>query len=197
MALSRSQKTRMNSVTNLETSPGGAVAVYADGACSPNPGRGGYGVILAGEGQKKELSGGFQRTTNNRMELFSVIAGLRSLTGQNLSVTVYSDSRYVVDMYMGGYARKWKANGWRRGKQSARNSDLWDTLLDLCDRHRVEFQWVRGHAEHPENTRCDELAVQARQSDNLPVDEFFENAEKDKTKVEQLLLFDDPSAPNN
>jgi ribonuclease HI len=152
------------------------VTIYADGACSPNPGKGGYGVILVREGKQLELSGGFRKTTNNRMELFSVIAGLRSLGQDNFPVTIYSDSKYVVDMYMGGYARKWKANRWQRGRQPALNSDLWDTLLELCDRHTVDFRWVKGHSEHPENTRCDELAVQARQVENLPADEFFENA---------------------
>ena len=106
-------------------------------------------------------------------------------------MTVYSDSKYVVDMYTGGYARKWKANGWRRGRQPALNSDLWDALLNLCDKRAVNFQWVRGHAEHPENTRCDELAVQARQGENLPVDEFFENLHKAAVKIEQLTLFDE------
>ena len=180
----------------------GTFAVYADGACSPNPGKGGYGVIVVGEGKRRELSGGFQRTTNNRMELFSVIAGLRSIHQAHShdlpiqSVTVYSDSRYVVDMYMRGHARKWKAHGWRRGKEPALNSDLWNALLSLCDKygqHTVNFQWVRGHAEHPENTRCDELAVEARRLDNLPADEFFETLEKTAAaavKVEQLSLFD-------
>jgi len=174
---------------NLEQPDPGAITLYADGACSPNPGKGGYGVILVCDGVRRELSGGFRKTTNNRMELFSVIAGLTSFEQDNLLVTVYSDSKYVVDMYMGGYARRWKANGWRRGRDPALNSDLWDTLLGLCDKHRVDFRWVRGHSEHPENTRCDELAVQARQSDNLPADEFFESLEK-VVKAEQLPLFD-------
>ena len=135
------------------------------------------------------------------MELFSVIVGLKHLEQDNpqsvpiQSVTVFSDSRYVVDMYMRGHARKWKAHGWRRGKEPALNSDLWDALLNLCDKynqHTVNFQWVRGHAEHPENTRCDELAVEARQGSNLPVDEFFENLETIAAcavKIEQLTLF--------
>jgi ribonuclease HI len=164
------------------------VTIYADGACHPNPGRGGYGVILIFEGKTRELSGGFLRTTNNRMELFSVITGLNALEQDNLSVIIYSDSKYVVDMYMGGYARKWKANRWHRERQPALNSDLWDALLNLCDKHRVDFRWVKGHSEHPENTRCDELAVKARQAENLPVDEFYENAVNNKVK--QLSLFD-------
>ena len=175
---------------NLKEPGLGSFTLYADGACSPNPGKGGYGVILMGEGTRRELSGGFHRTTNNRMELFSVIAGLSSLQPDDLLVTVYSDSQYVVNMYAGGYARKWKANGWKRGKHPALNPDLWDALLTLCDKHRVTFQWVRGHSEHPENTRCDELAVQARQGENLPADEFYENMEKAEVKVEQLSLFD-------
>lgn len=174
----------------------GTITIYADGACSPNPGKGGYGVLLIGKGTRRELSGGFQRTTNNRMELFSVIAGLSSLQQDDASVTIYSDSQYVVNMYMGGYARKWRAEGWKRGKQPALNSDLWAALLNLCDKRRVTFQWVRGHSEHPENTRCDELAVQARQGENLPADEFFENLEKavaDGGTVEQLPLFEGDS----
>ena len=162
------------------------ITIFVDGACQPNPGKGGYGIILIDEGKRLELSGGFKKTTNNRMELFSVIAALSSLKQGNLLVTIYSDSKYVVDMYEGGYARKWKANQWRRGRQPALNSDLWDALLNLCNKHRVNFKWVKGHSEHPENTRCDELAVMARQSENLPVDECYENA----VKIEQLSLFD-------
>jgi ribonuclease HI len=161
------------------------VAIYTDGACCPNPGRGGYGVILAGHGKQREISGGFLKTTNNRMELFSVIAGLRALEHANVNVTIYSDSRYVVDMYMGGHARKWKANQWRRGRDPALNSDLWSELLDLCDKHEVKFVWVKGHAEHPENTRCDELAVEARLRDNLPSDERY----APPAVMQQLSLF--------
>jgi len=164
------------------------ITIYVDGACQPNPGKGGYGAILIEGDKRQELSGGFKNTTNNRMELFSVIAALSSLKQDNLEVTIYSDSKYVVDMYMCGYARKWKTNNWHRGRQPALNSDLWDALLNLCDKHRVNFKWVKGHSEHPENTRCDELAVEARQRENLPIDDFFENTVV--VKIEQLSLFD-------
>ena len=119
------------------------------------------------------------------MELYSVIAGLNALKQEHLLVTIFSDSRYVVDMFMGGYARKWKAHGWRRGRQPSLNSDLWDMLLNLCDKHTVNFQWVKGHSEHPENTRCDELAVEARRSEHLPADECYENI---AVKPHQLTL---------
>jgi ribonuclease HI len=158
------------------TEPAPEVVLYTDGACSPNPGPGGYGVILSVAGKRRELSGGFRKTTNNRMELFSVIRGLRELEAPNGQVTVYSDSQYVVSMINGGHAQGWRRAGWRRnkGKDPALNPDLWDELLTLCGRHTVRFVWVRGHAEHAENTRCDELAVAARQAGNLPADEGYE-----------------------
>ncbi|MFH0908489.1 MAG: ribonuclease HI [bacterium] len=150
--------------------------IYTDGACHPNPGPGGYGVILVADGQRRELSGGFRKTTNNRMELFSVISALRALPLKGCKVTIYSDAQYVVRMYSGGYAQRWRLDGWTRnkGKEPALNPDLWGDLLDLCGEHDVEFIWVRGHAEHPENTRCDEIAVAARQVANLPTDEGYE-----------------------
>jgi ribonuclease HI len=164
--------------------------MYTDGACSPNPGRGGYGVLLVENGVKRELSGGFLETTNNRMELFSVIAGLRALPPDASPVTVYSDSRYVVDMYSGGHAQRWRAHGWTRGprREPALNPDLWGELLDLCRRHRVTMVWVRGHNEHPENARCDELAVQARQRSDLPPDPGYQKPDTVSVS-EQLTLF--------
>jgi ribonuclease HI len=161
------------------------IAIYTDGACCPNPGRGGYGVILAGHEQRREISGGFLKTTNNRMELFSVIAGLRALDMEHMNVTVFSDSRYVVDMYMCGHARRWKANGWRRGNAPALNSDLWAQLIALCDKHEVKFVWIKGHSEHPENCRCDELAVEARLRENLPLDDCY----APPAVMQQLSLF--------
>ncbi len=153
------------------------VTIYADGAASPNPGPGGYGVLLIRNGRRQELSGGFRRTTNNRMELTGAIVGLRSLDGQKSAVTIYSDSRYVADMFNGGYAEGWRRQGWRKGKGKypALNPDLWDELPKLALIHEVKFVWVRGHAEHPENTRCDELAVAARQGMDLPADEGYEH----------------------
>ncbi len=153
------------------------VIIYADGAAMPNPGAGGYGVLLIRNGQRQELSGGFRRTTNNRMELMGAIVGLRSMDGKRSKVTIYSDSRYVADMFNGGYAEGWRRQGWRKGKGKypALNPDLWDELPKLALIHEVKFVWVRGHAEHPENTRCDELAVAARQGMDLPADEGYEH----------------------
>ena len=135
------------------------VTIYTDGACSGNPGPGGWGVILSYKGHKKELSGGERQTTNNRMELTAVIEGLSALT-RPCRVNVVTDSKYEVDAITLGWARKWRAQGWMRNKkEKALNPDLWETLLDLLDRHEVTFTWVKGHAGHPENERCDELAV--------------------------------------
>ena len=135
------------------------VWMYTDGACSGNPGPGGWGTILKSGGHVKELSGGEPNTTNNRMELTAVIAGLSALK-YPCEVTITSDSKYVIDAIRQGWAKKWRAQGWMRNKkEKALNPDLWETLLDLLDVHDVTFQWVKGHAGHPENERCDELAV--------------------------------------
>ncbi len=154
------------------------VTLYADGAAAPNPGCGGYGVVLLRDGQRCELAGGFRRTTNNRMEILGVIVGLKAVRETDARITVYSDSRYVVDMLNGGHVERWRQNGWtrNRGKDPALNPDLWEELLNLCRGRAVTFVWVRGHAENPENTRCDELAVEARQAANLPADEGYESA---------------------
>jgi ribonuclease HI len=137
------------------------ITLYTDGACSGNPGPGGYGAILSYNGKEKELSGGFLNTTNNRMELMGVIVGLESLKEQ-CEVTVVSDSKYVVDAMRNGWALKWRANGWKRNnKDKALNPDLWARLLDVCAKHVVKFTWVNGHAGHPQNERCDRLAVSA------------------------------------
>ena len=135
------------------------VWMYTDGACSGNPGPGGWGTILKSGGAVKELSGGAASTTNNRMELTAVIAGLEALK-YPCRVTVTSDSKYVVDAIQKGWAEKWKAQGWMRNKkEKALNPDLWEKLLGLLAVHEVTFHWVKGHAGHPENERCDELAV--------------------------------------
>jgi ribonuclease HI len=144
--------------------------IYTDGACSGNPGPGGYGVILKYGDNYKELSGGLSGTTNNRMELLAVIKGLETLR-EPCEVTVVSDSRYIVDAMEKGWARKWRANGWMRNKKEpAMNPDLWTRALDLCDAHTVRFQWVNGHSGHPENERCDQLAVAAAAQPDLPRD---------------------------
>ncbi|MGA1867751.1 MAG: ribonuclease HI [bacterium] len=137
------------------------VTLYTDGACSGNPGPGGYGVILKYQNAAKELSGFFENTTNNRMEIFAVIAGLDALK-ESCRVTVYTDSRYVIDSMTKGWIERWKAQGWMRNKKErALNVDLWERLLKLCERHEVHFHWVKGHNEHPENERCDQLATMA------------------------------------
>lgn len=139
------------------------VNLYTDGACSGNPGPGGWGAVLcSGEGgmaRTKELSGGEANTTNNRMELTAVIMGLKALK-RTCTVTVTTDSKYVCDAITLGWAKKWKANGWmRNNKDKALNPDLWEELLTLISQHEVEFKWVKGHAGHPLNERCDKLAV--------------------------------------
>lgn len=135
------------------------VEIFTDGACSGNPGPGGYGVILRYKGSVKELSGGERETTNNRMELTAVITGLSALK-EPCEVELYSDSKYIIDAVTKGWAKKWQANGWVKGdKKKALNSDLWEKLLGLLDMHKVDFIWVKGHAGHPENERCDQLAV--------------------------------------
>ena len=139
------------------------VDVFTDGACSGNPGPGGWGAILRYNGHEKELSGGEANTTNYRMELSAVINALGALK-QPCEVTLYSDSQYVCNALKLGWAKKWKANGWMRNKKEpALNPELWESLLNLCEVHKVEVVWVKGHAGHPENEKCDRLAVAAAQ----------------------------------
>ncbi|WRS28054.1 ribonuclease HI [Oscillospiraceae bacterium MB08-C2-2] len=135
------------------------VYLYTDGACSGNPGAGGWGAILRYGGSEKELSGGEEQTTNNRMELTAVIKGLEALK-EPCQVELFSDSKYVIDAIAQGWAKRWKQNGWMRNKKDAAlNPDLWDRLLALLEIHKVTPNWVKGHAGHPENERCDALAV--------------------------------------
>lgn len=135
------------------------VEIYTDGACSGNPGAGGYGAIIVYRGVEKEISGGCADTTNNRMELSAVIEALSALR-EPCEVTVTSDSKYVVDGMEKGWARSWRARGWRKSDgKAALNADLWQRLLALCENHRVSFVWIKGHAGHPYNERCDRLAV--------------------------------------
>ena len=135
------------------------IELFTDGACSGNPGPGGWGAILRFNGVEKELSGGEINTTNNRMELTAVIKGLKALK-EPCFVTLTTDSKYVSDGISKGWAQSWKNNGWRKAdKKPALNPDLWDELLQLLSVHEVEINWVKGHAGHPENERCDELAV--------------------------------------
>ena len=135
------------------------IELFTDGACSGNPGPGGWGAILRYKGKEKELSGGEAQTTNNRMELTAVIKGLSALK-EPCNVTLTTDSKYVADAINLGWARSWKNNGWRKAdKKPALNSDLWEELLNLCEKHEVKIVWVKGHDGHPENERCDSLAV--------------------------------------
>lgn len=146
------------------------ILMYTDGACSGNPGPGGYGVILKSQAHSRELSAGFRKTTNNRMELRAVIEGLRILK-EPCRITVYSDSRYLVDAVQKGWVHRWKKNNWYRNpREKALNVDLWLELLKLMEQHEVKFHWVRGHDGHPENERCDKLAVQAASNQNLNED---------------------------
>jgi len=161
------------------------VDLYSDGGAEPNPGRGGFGVILSYKGQKKEFCEGYLLTTNNRMELMGVISGLEKLKTKSI-VNVYTDSRYVVDAINGGWAEKWKSNNWFRTKNvKAVNSDLWERLLSLIsNQQEVRFNWIKGHAGHIENERCDELANLALNGDNLLNDINYKPEEKFIPRVE-------------
>ena len=135
------------------------VTLYTDGACSGNPGPGGWGAILVYKGVERELSGGEAATTNNRMELLAVIRGLEALK-EPCAVTLYSDSKYVIDALTLGWAAGWRARGWMRTKKEpAKNPELWERLLTLCAGHEMRYVWVKGHAENEYNNRCDKLAV--------------------------------------
>ena len=135
------------------------VDIYTDGACKGNPGPGGWGAVLVCQGHERELHGGEAQTTNNRMELTAAISALEALT-RPCEVTLTSDSKYLVDGITKGWAVSWRAKGWKKSDKSpALNSDLWARLLDLLETHEVTFVWVKGHAGHPYNERCDEMAV--------------------------------------
>lgn len=151
------------------------VEIYTDGGCEPNPGPGGYGVVLVHPRKRAEASGGFRKTTNNRMEMFAAIAGLEMLK-QPCKVTLHSDSQYLVKAMTEGWVAAWKKKGWwRTNKERPENVDLWQRLDALCETHQVEFRWVKGHAGHPENERCDQLSGAALRQLNLPADEGYEN----------------------
>lgn len=149
------------------------VIIYTDGAASGNPGPGGYGVVLESGKHRKELWGGYRRTTNNRMELLAVIAGLESLKRHGMHVTVVSDSKYVIDSVEKGWVFDWEKKGFAKKK----NPDLWKRFLVAYRQHHVQFQWVRGHNGHPQNELCDQLAVAASQQKELAVDEAYERGE--------------------
>ena len=139
------------------------VTLYTDGACSGNPGPGGWGALLSYNGVEKELSGGEANTTNNRMELTAVIRGLEALK-EPCIVELYSDSKYVIDALEKGWAKSWQAKNWKKpDKKPALNPDLWEKLLALTDIHTLSYHWVKGHADNPKNNRCDEMAVEQSQ----------------------------------
>jgi ribonuclease HI len=151
------------------------VTIYTDGACLGNPGPGGYGAVLLYGPHRQEISGGFRLTTNNRMEIMAVIAALEALK-EPCRVTLYSDSQYVVNAMTQGWARRWRANSWKRNqREAAVNPDLWERLLDLCDQHQVEFRWLRGHSGIAENERCDQLAVNAAKQPGLLEDTGYKS----------------------
>jgi ribonuclease HI len=145
------------------------VTIYTDGAARGNPGPGGYGVVLLSGSHRKELSAGFQCTTNNRMELLAVIVGLEALKADNCLVTIYSDSRYVVDAVEKGWLWNWVKKRFRDKK----NADLWMRFLKVYEKHQIRFVWVKGHADIPENECCDRMAVEASMVPNLPKDEGY------------------------
>jgi ribonuclease HI len=146
------------------------VKIYTDGACDPNPGPGGYGVVLLHPKKRAEVSGGFRETTNNRMELFAAIKGLEMLK-RPCKVTLYSDSQYLVHGMTKGWVARWKKRDWwRTNTERVINADLWQRLLALCEVHQVGFAWVRGHAGNKENERCDVISRAARRQSGLPID---------------------------
>jgi ribonuclease HI len=146
------------------------ITVYTDGSSRGNPGPGGYGIVLKSGSHRKEVSQGFKYTTNNRMELMSVIVALEMLKNANSEVVVYSDSKYVVD----SIEQKWVFGWQKKGFKGKKNPDLWKRFLQIHPKHKVKFKWIKGHNENPENERCDELAVAAATGGNLLIDEGYE-----------------------
>lgn len=149
--------------------------IYTDGASRGNPGPGGYGTILMWGNTKKELSGGYRYTTNNRMELMAVIAGLEALKKDGLKITIYSDSQYVVKAVKEGWLKNWIATNFKGGKK---NKDLWLYYHELAKKNNISFVWVKGHADNPNNNRCDELATAAADGNDLQIDEEYEKEAK-------------------
>ena len=153
------------------------VEIYTDGAARGNPGPGGYGVVLLANGHRKELAKGFRLTTNNRMELMAVIAGLEALKKQDLKITIYSDSKYVVESVEKGWVFQWNM---KPDFAKKKNRDLWKKFLKLYEYQQISFIWVKGHSTTKENNRCDELATAAADSFELDIDEFYEKESKNK-----------------
>lgn len=155
------------------------ISIYTDGAAKGNPGNGGFGTVLISGKFRKEISGGFKLTTNNRMELLAVIVGLEALKTTSNNVTVYSDSKYVVDSVEKGWVFSWV----RKNFKNIKNKDLWLRFLDTYKKQTVNFIWVKGHAGNIENERCDKLAVQAAEKPNLPIDIGYENSIKNDNEI--------------
>lgn len=157
----------------MSSNPDTAVVAYTDGSALGNPGPGGYGVVLRMEDNSKELSGGYARTTNNRMELLAVIKALEALQ-RPCTVAVYSDSKYVIDALRQGWLANWQKNGWKTaGKKAVKNQDLWQQLLPLTAQHSCTWHWVKGHHGNPDNERCDTLAKEAASANRLPPDRGY------------------------
>lgn len=151
------------------------IVIFTDGGASGNPGPGGWGAILLYKDNQKELGGGYAHTTNNRMELLAVIEALKALKNKNLQIELFSDSKYVVDGYTKGWAKNWRKNGWKKAdKKRAENVDLWQDLLDICESLEINFNWVKGHSNIAQNERCDEIAKEWMNKQNLPKDEGYE-----------------------
>jgi ribonuclease HI len=153
------------------------VHIYTDGACSGNPGNGGYGIVMewVDKPYKKEFSAGYRLTTNNRMELLAVIVAIEMLKTDNVDVTVYSDSKYVVD----SVEKKWVFGWQKKGFKDKKNVDLWNRFLKIFPKHNIKFIWIKGHNDHPQNERCDRLAVAASQQEKLLIDKGFEQKPKE------------------
>lgn len=158
------------------------VNIYTDGACRGNPGKGGYGIVMewVGKPYRKEFSQGYLNTTNNRMELLAVIVGLEQLKKEGLEVIVFSDSKYVVDSIEKGWVFNWIKKGFKNKK----NPDLWKRFIKVYKKQQVKFQWIKGHNDHPQNERCDALAVAASHKQELLVDEGYENQNKQDGKLD-------------
>jgi len=165
---------KKKTIKQKQSEPKNQLTIYTDGGAINNPGPGGYGVVIIEGNKRKELYFGYRRTTNNRMELMACIAGMKAVK-KPTSILLYSDSKYVVEGIDKGWAKRWQKNGWMRTKtDQAKNPDLWELMLELCDYHRVQFRWVKGHAGNPENERCDKLAVSAAKGKKFLVDNVYE-----------------------
>jgi len=162
------------------------IIIYTDGSSLGNPGPGGWGAVLIYGKHRKELSGGFRLTTNNRMEILAVIEALKAIkTNEIYTIKLHTDSSYVVNSMTKGWIEKWKANNWIKKGKPVINSDLWKQLLEENKKHNIEYIWVKAHVGIPENERCDQLAKEAAMKDNLPADEYYE---KDYNIVKEGLF---------